>query len=276
MKKSIRAFPANMGIKERLILAKKAGFDAIEIELTEKGEINLESPGKEIAHIKNLTKETEMELSSLSTPLLWKYSLTSSDKSKREKAEGIVKKMLQIAFQLKVDTILVVPGAVDVWSDPKTEIVPYDVAYERSQEALCSLIKIAEEYRVNIGIENVWNKFLLSPLEMRDFIDKIGSKYLGSFFDVGNILAYGYPEQWIRILGKRIKKVHIKDFRKDIGNVTGFTSLLEGDVNWPAVMQAMGETGYDDFIIAELSPYKLYPEQLIKNTAKAMDKIMGR
>ncbi len=138
------------------------------------------------------------------------------------------------------------------------------------------LSKIAEQYQVNIGIENVWNKFLLSPLEMRDFIDKIGSKYLGSFFDVGNILAFGYPEHWIRILGKRIKKVHIKDFRKDIGNVTGFTSLLEGDVNWPAVMQALKEIGYNDFIIAELSPYKFYPEQLVENTSKAMDKIMGK
>ncbi len=136
MKKSLCAFPADMGIKERLILAKKAGFDAIEIELTEKGEVNLSSSEKEINRIKEIVRETEMELSSLSTSLLWRYPLTSSDRSKREKGEEIVKKMLRIASQLKIDTILVVPGAVDVWSDPTAEIVPYDVAYERSQEAI--------------------------------------------------------------------------------------------------------------------------------------------
>jgi len=277
MKKSIRAFPADMKLKQRFLLTKNAGFDGIELELTENGELNMAATDREIGEIKSLVRETGLELSSISCgALLWQYSLTSSDAAKRKKGEEVVVKMLEIAAGLGIDTVLVVPGAVDVWSNPSAEVVPYDTAYERSRDALGKLAREAEKYRVHIGVENVWNKFLLSPLEMARFIDEIGSKYVGAFFDVGNILAYGYPEHWIKILGKRIRKVHVKDFRKDIGNVTGFTPLLEGNVNWPAVMQSLREIAYDGYIIAELSPYKLYPEQLIENTAKAMDKIMGR
>src|SRR5659263_668632 len=92
-------------------------------------------------------------------------------------------------------------------------------------------------FKNDIGLENVWNKFLLSPIEMRDFIDKIDSSYVGAYLDVGNVINTGYPEQWIRILGKRIKKVHFKDFRKSVGTLSGFVDLLAGDVDYPEVMK---------------------------------------
>ena len=133
---------------------------------------------------------------------------------------------------------------------------------------------MAQEYSVAIGVENVWNKFLLSPLEAARFIDDIGHPWVQFFFDVGNVLTFGYPEQWIRILGKRIRKVHIKDFQ------TGphvFTTLLNGDVNYPAVTAALREVGYDGYLIAEVGPTNRgFPTYLIEETSRAMDKILGR
>ncbi len=136
---------------------------------------------------------------------------------------------------------------------------------------------MAERYRVTIGIENVWNKFLLSPLEMRDFVDKIGSRYVGCYFDVGNVLLTGYPEQWIRILGERIKRVHLKDFKISIGNINGFCNLLEGDANWKEVIKALKEIKYDSYLTAEIvPPYRQYPQALIYNISKNMDFILDR
>ncbi len=285
MKKSINywsfaeklANGSKMSLKNCMQLAKKAGFEAIELTVAEKGELSFDSTRQDVEKIVQAAKEVGIELSSLATGLFWDYSLSSSNDKVKDKAKGIVKKMLELASYLGVDTILVVAGAVDVFFKPEGEIVSYDVAYKRSLESLRECLDTAEKYKVNIGIENVWNKFLLSPLEMRDFIDKLGSDYLGAYFDVGNTLLTGYPEHWIRILGKRIKKVHIKDFKGAIGNVNGFCDLLEGDVNWAEVMKALKEVGYNDYITAEiLPPYSQHPEALIYNTSKSMDFILGR
>ena len=118
---------------------------------------------------------------------------------------------------------------------------------------------------------------MLSPLEMRDFIDVIDSSYIGSYLDVGNIISSGFPEHWIRILGKRIKKVHLKDYKKNPGGLNCFVDLLSGDVNWPEVIKAFKEIEYDSWFTAEmLPPYKYYPDQIIYNTSAAMDQILGR
>jgi hexulose-6-phosphate isomerase len=114
----------------------------------------------------------------------------------------------------------------------------------------------------------------MSPLEMRDFIDSFQSEWVGAYFDVGNVLNFGFPEQWIRILGKRIKAVHVKDFRLSAGNIHGFVNLLEGDVNWPEVSKALKEINYQGFITAELPAYKFHPELLIFETAKALEAII--
>jgi hexulose-6-phosphate isomerase len=112
---------------------------------------------------------------------------------------------------------------------------------------------------------------------MRGFIDKINSPYVGAYLDVGNIIYSGYPEHWIRILGKRIKKVHFKDFRRAVGTLEGFVDLLAGDVNYPEVMKAFNEVGYEDYAIAEMIPnYKHYTNQIIYNTSRSMDQILGR
>ena len=123
---------------------------------------------------------------------------------------------------------------------------------------------------VTLGIENVWNKFLLSPLEMRDFIDSFASDMVGAYFDIGNVLLTGYPDQWIKILGKRIKRIHVKDFDTTVGTADGFVDLLKGSVDFEATKKALAEVDYDSYVTAEMIPYEPgRPEK----TAEAMKKI---
>ena len=168
------------------------------------------------------------------------------------------------------DAYLFVPGAVDVFFLPDGEVVPYDVCYQRATDSIFQIAPTAEKLGVSIAVENVWNKFLLSPLEMRSFIDQFHSRNVGAYFDVGNVLLTGYPEQWIRILGSRIKRIHIKDFKRSIGTIDGFVDLLEGDVDFEAVKKALAEIGYDGFVTAEMLPF--VPGRP-KKTAKAMKQI---
>ena len=278
MKKGISIWSfAPSPLKECFELAKKAGFDGVEVALDEKGEIALDSTREDILKVKAAADEAGIELYSVASGLYWSYNYTSDDPAVREKAKNATRKQLQIAAWLGCDTILVVPGAVSVCFAPELGVVDYDVAYTRAQEALKELAPEAERLGVKIGVENVWNNFLLSPLEMARFIDEIGSDYVGSYFDVGNVQYIGHPEQWVKILGKRIFKVHFKDYRKAVGSLDGFVDLLAGDVNYPAVMDAFRAIGYDNWVTGEmLPPYTHYPETILYNTSNSMDKIIGR
>lgn len=278
MKKGISIWSfAEPDLKKCFALAKDAGFDGLEVALDENGAVSLASTKEDILHVKDMAQEAGIELYSVATGLYWTYNYTSENAENRKKAKEITKKQLEVASWLGADTILVVPGAVNVAFEPQSEIVDYDVAYERALEALRELAPAAEELKVAIGVENVWNKFLLSPLEMRNFIDAVGSEYVGSYFDVGNVLYCGYPEQWIKILGERIKKVHFKDYRRNVGSLDGFVDLLAGDVDYIGVKKALDKIGYDNWVTAEmLPPYAQYPETILYNTSNAMDKIIGR
>jgi L-ribulose-5-phosphate 3-epimerase len=260
------SFPANVTIPQGLRIAKRAGFDAVEFNLSESGYLRPDSDQKEVERLRSAAENMSLEPRSLSSAMLWEYSLTSNNPDLVEKAKDTVRKGLEIARMLGADISLVTPGVV-------TSEVPYEVAYERSQAALKELSKDAERENVIIGIENAWNKFLLSPLEMRDFIDGIGSEYVGAYFDIGSVLVSGYPEQWIRILGSRIKKVHARDFKLSTGNSEGFANILEGDVEWIAVRNALREIGYDDLITAEIPGYKTLPDLGIRHAGEAMKRI---
>jgi len=271
---SVWSFPNAWELSKIFETAKEAGFDGVEVVLTEYGEINLNSTAEDMEIIKAMADKCGISLYSLATGLHWKYPLTSDDEQVREKAKSIVKKQLELAKWLGCDTILVVPGVVGVDSAPD-EVVEYDVVYDRALQAMNELKSYAEQKEVFIGIENVWNKFLLSPLEMRDFIDRIGSPFVAAYFDVGNVLYNGFLEHWIKILGSRIKKVHFKDFKRSVGNINGFVDILAGDVNYPAVMESLNKAGYHDgWVTAEVDVYKTFPEQGIRYTAGAMQKIV--
>ena len=278
MKKGINIWSFPQGtIKENLTLAKDAGFEGVELAINASGELSMASTEKEIVEVKKTADDLGLSLYSLSSGLCWDLRLSDDDEKMREKAKDMIKKQLDTAKILGADTILVVPGVVNVEFSFPEKKVAYDVVYERSLESLNELKKYAEALQVNIGLENVWNKFLLSPMEMRDFIDKIGSVYVGSYLDVGNTLYCSYPEDWVRILGNRIKKVHFKDYRMQAGGLHGFVDLLAGDVDYPEVVKALNEIGYDGWVSAEMIPnYKHHTDAIIYNTSYAMDRILGR
>ena len=274
---SIWSFPA-MSLNDSFALAKKAGFEGVEVALDEKnGEITLNSTEKDLLEIKKQASNNGIELYSVASGLYWSYFLNDDDEKVRIKARDIVKKQLECASVLGCESILVIPGCVNAEFAAPGKIVDYETSYYRSLESVKLVKEYAAQYKVEIGLENVWNKFLLSPLEMRSFIDAVDSEWVGSYLDIGNTLAFGYPEHWISTLNKRIKKVHFKDYRVEIGGLHGFVDLLAGDVDYPAVMDALLEIGYNDWVSAEMIPgYKHYPDTILYNTSLAMDKILRR
>ncbi len=255
--------PSELSLAESFRMVKRAGFDSIEINIAEDGELRPDSNETEVKAILASSKEAGVQISSVSSGLGWKYPLTSGDEAVRAKGIANTKAALQAAKWLDTDTILLVPGIVS----PE---ISYDDAYTRSQNCLKELAPTAESLAVSIGVENVWNKFLLSPLEFRNYLDEINSTHVGAYFDAGNVLVYGYPDQWIRILGKRIKKVHVKDFKSNIGNITAFCNPLQGNVPWAEVNKALRETGYDEFITAEVEGYGPNPELGLKHICESL------
>jgi L-ribulose-5-phosphate 3-epimerase len=151
--------------------------------------------------------------------------------------------------------------------------VPYDKAVGWARQAALELADVAERVGVELCIENVWNGMFYSPLEFAEFIDSIGSDRVGVYFDVGNVLGYHqHPPHWIELLSNRIRRVHIKDFKNDVGNLSGFCDLLSGDVPWKESMAALRKIGYDKTLVAEMMP----PEStLLKRTRGAMQKIVS-
>jgi L-ribulose-5-phosphate 3-epimerase len=269
MKKGINlwCFPAEWPFEEKIKVAKQAGFQGIELNVEQEGYLTLEATHQHLRDIKSLVEQYHMEITSISSNLFWQFSLTSNDRDVRQKAIDVIKTMADFASFVSVSTILVVPGLV-------TEEVSYDVAYDRSKQAIQEAADYVRTKDVTIAIENVWNKFLLSPLEMKKFIEEINHSHVGVYFDVGNILNIGFPEQWIQILGDKIKRIHVKDFKAEVGNYNGFTTLLQGDVNWISVMTALKKVNYDGFITAEIMPPKYFAESFIHETSKNMDVII--
>jgi hexulose-6-phosphate isomerase len=279
MKKSVSVccFYGNWSIEEKFALAKEAGFQGFEIDLSEDGPVNLKSTPEELRAFRALAEKYGLELSGLMTFLYWGANASSADPAIRAKASNLLARQVECAQQLCIDTILAVPGAVGVDFIPGAEVVRYDFAYERATEFVRTALPAAEKAGVTIAVENVWNKFLLSPMEMKAFVDQFDSPNVGVYFDVANTLAFGYPEHWIEVLGPRIKRVHFKDYRRNVGSADGFCDLLSGDVDWPAVMAALRKVGYGNWIAAEMIPpvpfYKHCPEVLIHTTSRAMDAI---
>jgi L-ribulose-5-phosphate 3-epimerase len=255
--------------------AKKAGFAAVEVALSGGGDLSPSTTEKAARNIVKAAADAGIQISSVATGLFWGKSLSADDPKVRAEAADIGKKLIEVASWLEAGAVLLIPGAVDVFFDPSAAVVDYDTVYKRASDGVASLVPQAKAAKVAISIENVWNKFLVDPFAMRAFIDQFNSEWVGAYFDVGNSMLVGYPEQWIRILGKRIKRVHLKDFRRSVGTADGFVDLLSGDVNWPEVMKALREVGYSGPLTAEMIPiYKHSPEVLIENTSRAMDAIL--
>ena len=281
MKKSINiwSFYGDWSLKEKMVLAKDAGFEGIEVDVSGDGPINLDSDDAAIDEVGSMAADSGLTLSGLATGMYWEFNPASESEETRNNAKRVIETQIRAASRLGIDAILVVPGSVGADFIPGCEEVPYNLVWDRATEFVQGALPLAKELGVSICIENVWNKFLLSPIELARFIDQFDDERVGSYFDVGNVLATGYPEHWIPLLGKRIQRVHVKDYRRAVGSVDGFVDLLSGDVNWPAVIQALDEMGYDGWVAAEMIPpvpfYKYAPETLIENTSLAMDRLFA-
>ena len=261
---------ATLPVAEAMRQAKDLGFDAIELCIGSQGVLTHETTEQQCAEIVARAQELGLEIAGVASGESWGSSPSDDDPAVRARIVAFTKQALQVTKWLGTDAYLFVPGAVDVFFLENSPVVPYDVCYERAREAVAQLVPTAEKLGVTLGIENVWNKFLLSPLEMRDFIDSFGSQAVGSYFDAGNVLLTGYPEHWIFILGSRIVRVHVKDFKMSVGTAEGFVDMLEGDVDFEKVKAALTEVGYDGYVTAEMLPYQPgRPEK----TAVAMKKI---
>ena len=261
----------SLPIKSAMEQARKMGFEGIELGIASQGVLTHNTSQAECKEIVREAQKHGLEISGVASGESWTTSPTANDEDVRLKIIDFTQKALQVSHWLGSDAYLFVPGAVEVFFLPEAEVIPYDVCYQRASEAISQLVPVAEKLGVAIAVENVWNKYLLSPLEMRDFVDNFNTSQIGVYFDVGNVLLTGYPDQWIRILGSRIKRVHIKDFKRSVGNSDGFVDLLEGDVDFEAVKQALSEINYDGYVTAEMIPFKPgRPEK----TAAAMKKIL--
>jgi len=267
---SVWAFDPARPLDEVFALAKENGFPAVEVAIAEDGPITPQSTEEDCKRILEQAEKAGIVIPSMASGGGWSLPISCTDEATRRKGIDFIASSLRVAKWLNLDTILVVPGGVAADFIPGFKGAPYEVAYKNAADAIRELTPIADETQVSIGIENVWNKFLLSPLEMRQFIDDQKSDYVGSYFDVGNVIQTGFPEQWIRILGKRIKKVHFKDFKESVGTLDGFCDLLDGDVDYAEVMKALREIGYDGPVTAEFFAC----ENDLSKISEAMDRIL--
>lgn len=266
MKKGLNRSALGLGttIEECIKIASDAGFDGLELSFKEGGGLPADSPSERVKEIRRIADDYGLALPSFTTGSMWKFPLTSPDTGIIEKSRDTIKKAIEVCSVLGADTLLVLPGVV-------TEDVPYEEAYDKGLRELSMLAGFAEKAEVSLGVENVANKMLLNPVEMRTFIEKIGNRYVGSYLDIGNTLPVGVPDDWIRTLKKHIKKVHVKDYSLATGKEV---HLLEGDIKWDRVMRALKEAGYDGYITAELPPYSFCPEELAYSTSRKMDAII--
>jgi hexulose-6-phosphate isomerase len=275
---TLRMFPDDMPTGQRIELAAAAGFAGVEVNLEPWQEYSLASSDAELTALRRAVETRGLLVSTVYDREQWHFPMSSRDPAVRGRCREIIAGLARAATILGTDTVLVMPGSVDnriLASQP--EIVPYDVAYCNAMAVLSDLgHTVCEQYRVYLAAENCPSKFLVSPLEFARFLDEIASPWVGSCFDTGNALWYGFPEHWIPVLGTRIKRIHLKDNRVvTLGALTP-TPLLAGDVDWPAVRDALAATGYDGWLTAEVFPhYSFHPERLIYDTSVAIDAIFG-
>ncbi len=250
--------PAKLSYADRMKLAQDVGFEVIQAPTT--------PDEHEAEEIKKAADSANIRIDSVMNMDHWKYPLSSGDSAVVEKSLAGMRTSLHNAKLWGSDAVLLVPAVVN----PQTS---YREAWSRSQAQIRKLVPLAEELNVVIAIEEVWNKFLLSPLEMAAYIKEFQSPWIRAWFDVGNVLLYGYPQDWIRTLGKSIVKVHLKDFKRKQDGYE-WVNLGDGDVDWVAVREAFREIGYAGSAITEL---KGGDEAYLRDVSRRVDRlVLGR
>ncbi|MBS7614141.1 sugar phosphate isomerase/epimerase [Candidatus Bathyarchaeota archaeon] len=264
MKKGVNAwiYPSNYGIEQVLKASSQIGFEGVELNLDEE---KLKISKTERKAIAEKAASLGLELPSLCSGLFWKYNLASPDSKTRAEGVEIIKKGCEFAADIGASVLLVVPAVA-------VSEVTYQQTWEWSKQSIEKAIPTAEACGVTLGIENVWNRFLYSPLEFKRFIEEFENPILKAYFDIGNMHFLSFSEQWIRHLKDLIACVHVKDFHRP---TMQFKPLLEGDIPWPNVMRALRETGYKGFLNVEMSPYPGHPLKSAMDSKTALDLILS-
>jgi L-ribulose-5-phosphate 3-epimerase len=252
----IGMLPRTLSYADRFKMARDTGFEAMECSTAPEQ--------KEADEIRKAAESAGVRIHSVMNQAHWKFPLSSADASVVAESLKGMETSLRNAKFWGADTVLLVPAVVNADT-------AYRDAMVRSQQNIRKLLPLAQELKVVIGIENVSNKFLLSPLEFAAYVDGFKSPWLRAYFDVGNIMLYGFPQDWIRTLGKRIVKLHLKDFsyRK---NVVAYVGLREGDVNWAAVHAALAEIGFSGMATCELAAGE---EEYLREVSRRVDLILS-
>ena len=270
---TVGGFEGNKDPEKALREAKAIGYDGLELTF---GAGHL-APGVAKARclrIRNVAAALGMRIETMASGNFWGQSFGSPSAAVRAKAVAFTKEYLQVANWLGAKTVLVIPGAVAVPWDPSKPVVPYADVWKNATACIRKLLPVAARLKVAIGLENVWNWFLADPVAMRTFIDQFRSPWVGSYFDIANVLINGYPEHWISILGRRIKAVHFKNFaREDCGGkLHGFgDDLLKGAADWKAVMSGLRKIDYKGPITAEMIPFSRLPKLVLPDMKLARD-----
>ena len=262
IKKAVQIYmlPKTMSYADRFKLARDVGFEGVEAQ-------TIEDP-KEAEEIKRASEDAKLPIHSVMNMAHWENPLSSSDPSRIKKSLDGMKTSLHNAKLWGADAVLLVPGVVDANTR-------YRDAWTRSQKNIRTLIPLAEELKVVIAIEEVWNKFLLSPLEMARYVDEFQNPWIKAYFDVGNVVIFGFPQDWIRTLGNRTVKVHLKDFKIKSHGFSpfeaDFVNLGDGDIDWAAVRKAFAEVGYKGWATTEIEPGD---EAYLRDVVKRVDKLV--
>jgi len=245
-----------LSFADRFKIVRDAGFEVVQA-LTE-------PDARKAEEMKRAADAAGIHIDSVMNVDHWQYPLSSSDPAVVERSLSGMRTSLQNAKLWGAAVVLLVPAVVN----PQTS---YHDAWTRSQAEIRKLIPLAAELKVVIGIEEVWNRFLLSPLEMAQYVDEFRSPWIKAWFDVGNVVLYGYPQDWIRTLDKRIVDVHLKDFKRKEGGYD-WVNLGDGDVDWSAVRAAFTEIGYTGSVIAELDGGD---EAYLRDVSRRIDRLLA-
>jgi hexulose-6-phosphate isomerase len=232
----------SMSLNDTLGLCQEAGYEAVELVFREGKDLDVNMSASELKGVGEKCAAAGVEIGSVIASYSDRGSLLSPDATERERGVKSLRRNLEIAGILGVGAILLHPGQLTVTGT-------YQAVWDNLRDILKDQAPVAASNKAAIGVENVWNKFLLSPKEMRDFVDAVGSEWVGTYLDTANMMAYGYPEHWIRELGSRIKRVHFKDFKR---REHQFVNLLDGDTDWPTLMREFRAIGYDECVIHEV------------------------
>jgi hexulose-6-phosphate isomerase len=254
----VSMLPKELPVVDRFRLAREVGFEATEVHTV--------TDPKEAEAMRDASEKTGLAIHSVMNSAHWEFPLSSADPEVVKKSVAGMETSLRNAALFKAGTVLLVPAVVDGRTS-------YKDAWTRSQQVIRErILPLATELKVIVAVEEVWNKFLLSPLEFARYVDEFESPWLKAYFDVGNVVFYGYPQDWIRTLGSRIARLHLKDFKLDRREGRfEWKNLGEGDVDWAAVKQALGEIKYSSYATTEIEGGdKAY----LADVSKRIDKLL--